>query len=118
MIKSKHILALTFVTVILFGCGELAPDVAFDEPIKGRTIDLSNNVGDSFQIIRENDTVSYSLYFNKSTDFNYLVKSETDTVFIGTVTKRNELFLLNRQLKKRKICNSRTQIYRYNCNWT
>jgi hypothetical protein len=103
MIKSKHILALTFVTSIVFGCGELAPNVAFDEPIKGRTIDLSNNVGESFQIIRENDTVSYSLYFNKNTDFNYLVKSETDTVFIGTVTKRNELFLLNRQLENGKF---------------
>ena len=32
-----------------------------------------------------------------------MIKSDTDTVFIGTVTKRNELFLLNRPLKNGKF---------------
>lgn len=104
MKKYLPILTLTFFALIIYGCGrEFEPNVAFEEPIKGRTINLSNKVGDSFQIIREDDTISYSLYFDKSTDFNYLVKSDTDTVFIGTVTKRNELFLLNRPLKNGKF---------------
>jgi len=105
MINVKNILTFTFVTtvILLIGCGELEPNVDFAEPIKGRTINLSNKVGDFFQIVRENDTISYSLYFDKLTDFNYLVKSDTDTVFVGTVTKRNELFLLNRPLKNGKV---------------
>ena len=103
MIRIKNILILTFVATILFGCGELEPNVDFAEPIKGRTINLSNRVGESFQIIRENDTINYSIYFDKSTDYNYLVKADTDTVFIGTVTKRNELFLLNRPLNNGKF---------------
>ena len=32
-----------------------------------------------------------------------MIKSDTDTVFVGTVTKRNELFLLNRLLKNGKF---------------
>ena len=101
MIIIKNILTLTFVTLMLFGCEDvyLNPSVDFAEPIKGRMVNLSNKVGDSFQIVRENDTIVYFLYFDKLTDFNYLVKSDTDTVFVGTVTKRNELFLLNRLRK-------------------
>lgn len=99
----RNILTLTFIAAILFGCEELEPNVDFAEPIKGRTINLSNKVGESFQIARDNGTINYSLYFDKSTDYNYLVKSDTDTVFIGTVTKRNELFLLNRPLKNGKF---------------
>jgi len=103
MIKIKNILTSIFVASILFGCGEFEPNVDFSEPIKGRTINLSNKVGETFQIVRENDTIKYSLYFDKSTNYNYLVKADTDTVFIGTVTKRNELFLLNRPLKNGKF---------------
>lgn len=99
----KKILISIFAASILFGCGEYEPNVNFAEPVKGRTINLSNKVGEMFQIVRENDTINYSLYFDKSTDYNYLVKSDTDTVFIGTVTKRNELFLLNRPLKNGKF---------------
>jgi hypothetical protein len=103
VIRIKNILILTFIATILFGCDELKPNVDFAKPIKGRTINLSNKVGNSFQIVRENDTINYFLYFDKLTDFNYLVKSDTDTVFAGTVTKRNELFLLNRPLKNGKF---------------
>jgi len=103
MIKITNILISIFVASILVSCGEFEANVNFAEPIKGRTINLSNKVGESFQIIRENDTIKYSLYFEESTNYNCLVKSDTDTVFIGTVTKRNELFLLNRPLKNGKF---------------
>ena len=103
MIKIKNILPLIFTALSLNACSELDSEVEFSEPIKGRLINLSNNVGESFQILRENDTIKYNLYFDKSTDNNYLVKSDIDTVFIGTVTRRNELFLLNRQLKNGKF---------------
>ncbi len=86
-------------SILLLGCEEFETEVAFEAPIKGRTINLSNKVGESFQIIRENDTVKYTLYFDKASDYNYLVKSDTDTVFAGTVTKRKELYLLNRSIE-------------------
>jgi hypothetical protein len=103
MIKFQNILPSIFASSILLSCGEFEPNVDFVEPIRGRTINLSNKVGETFQIVRENDTIKYSLYFDKSTDCNYLVKSDADTVFVGTVTKRNELFLLNRPLTNGKF---------------
>ena len=63
MTKNKNILILLFINFILLGCGEIEPNVDFTEPIKGRMINLSNKVGDSFQVVRENDTISYSLIF-------------------------------------------------------
>ena len=104
MIKFKAILILTILALILFGCenANLKPNVDFDEPIKGRTVNLSNKFGDIFQVLRGNDTINYSIIFDKTSDFNYLIKSDTDTIFAGTVTKRNELYLLNRPLENGK----------------
>jgi hypothetical protein len=102
MIKTAYILTITFLIISLYGCQESEAKVHFSEPIKGRLINLSNKIGDSFQILRNEDTIKYSLYFEKSNDYNYLVKSDTDTVFIGTISKRNELYLLNRTLENKK----------------
>jgi hypothetical protein len=105
MIKFKSILTLAISALILFGCEDvnLKPNVDFDEPIKGRTINLSNKFGDVFQILRGNDTINYSIIFDKTNNLNYLIKSDTDTIFTGTVTKRNELYLLNRSLGNGKF---------------
>lgn len=99
----KLILGLTTLTLLLLGCGDFEPNVNFEETIKGRTINLSNKVGDLFQVLRGDDTITYSLTFDKKVDLNYIVKSDFDTVFVGTVTKRNELFLLNRPLENGKF---------------
>ena len=101
----KNIFILFFAFLVTLGCdGEFGENrIDFEQKIKGRTINLSNKVGDLFQIIRDNDTISYSLAFDKSNNYNYLIKDKTDTIFFGTVTKRNELFLLNRPLKNGKF---------------
>ena len=52
MMKIKNILTFIFTIAVLIGCEELGPNVDFAEPIKGRTINLSNKVGDYFQIVR------------------------------------------------------------------
>jgi len=103
MTKPLNILTTLFTILILYSCGNFEPEVEFSEPINGRMINLSNNVGDSFQIIRDVDTIEYTLSFDKVTKYNYLIKYVTDTVFVGTVTKRNELFLLNRPLNNGKF---------------
>lgn len=105
MIEFKPFLILVITAHILFGCEDvnLKPNVEFDAPIKGRTVDLSNKFGDIFQILRGNDTINYSIVFDKTSNFNYLIKSDTDTVFAVTVTKRNELYLLNRFLENGKF---------------
>ena len=91
----SKISVIILVVFAMISCGEIDPLVVFEKPIKGRIINLSNKVGDSFQVIRENDTILYSVFYDKETSINYLLRSSVDTVFVGTVTKRNELFLLN-----------------------
>jgi len=59
----KYILPLVFSALSLISCSELDSEVEFSEPIKGRTINLPNKVGESFQILRGSDTVRYNLYF-------------------------------------------------------
>ena len=90
---------MVFISCFLIGCDELKTDVQFSETIKGRKINLSKKIGNNFQIIRESDTLKYSVSFDKSKSINYIIKSDFDTIFEGTITKRNELFLLNRVLK-------------------
>ena len=109
----KVISILTFLTLLMFGCVEFEPSIDFEETITGRTIDLSNKVGDSFQILRENDTITYTLTFDKEADLNYIVKSDFDTIFIGTVTKINELYLLNRPLINGKFAIHALQFTEY-----
>lgn len=96
--KTANILLLTISSFLFVTCGEYAPQVDFDKTIKGRQVNLSNRLGESFQILRANDTITYRLSFDKTTQTNYLIKADIDTIFEGTVTKRNELYLLNNSL--------------------
>ncbi|MDT8412186.1 MAG: hypothetical protein RQ875_06990, partial [Vicingaceae bacterium] len=99
MYKTKHKIVTAFlallVITVFFGCDD---DVVFEEPVKGRLIDLSKKINTPFKVIREKDTITYTVFYDDLSKLNYLIKSENDTVFVGTVTKRNELFLLNRKL--------------------
>jgi len=91
---------LFLISILFLSCdGESLSQIRFTEPIKGKTINLSNRVGNSFSILRSDDTIFYALSYDKATSYNYLVKSNVDTVFAGTITKRNELYLLNRMLE-------------------
>lgn len=104
MYKTKHKIVTAFlallVITVFFGCDD---DVVFEEPVKGRLIDLSKKINTPFKIIRDGDTITYTVFYDDLSKLNYLIKSEKDTVFVGTVTKRNELFLLNRKLDNGKF---------------
>lgn len=95
----NRLIGVLFSLILLTQCEESPPNVTFDAPVKGKLINLSRKIGDSFQVIRDTDTITYHLFYDKNTKSNYLVKSISDTVFVGTITKRNELYLLNHHLK-------------------
>lgn len=94
---------LFFALFILISCEESVPEITFSNKIQGKEINLSNKIEHQFYVKRNSDTISYSLAFDDSKLLNYLIKSDTDTVFTGTITKRNELFLLNRTLENGNI---------------
>jgi hypothetical protein len=89
-------------TVLLFSCdGE--PTVNFEEPVNGKFLDLSKEIGDSVFVTENMDTLKYRKYsFIYDGKNNLIIKDNLDTVFEGTATKRKELILLNRELKNGK----------------
>lgn len=96
--KTTSLLQLLFL-IALTSCEEYIPEVTFESEIEGRETNLSNQVLNPFYIQRGEDTLKYILTFDDSERINYLIRSDTDTVFMGSITKRNELFLLNRELE-------------------
>ncbi len=103
MIRSIKIIAPLILLIILIGCNEYEPDIVFEKPIKGKLINLSSRLGNSFKVIRESDTIKYKISFDDISNINYITTSDSDTVFVGTITKRNELYLLNRKLSENKV---------------
>ena len=103
MIISIKIIAPLILLIILVGCNEYEPEIVFEKPIKGKLVNLSSRLGNSFKVIRENDTIEYKISFDDISNINYITTSDSDTIFVGTVTKRNELFLLNRKLPNEKV---------------
>ena len=89
-------------TLLLYGCsGE--PKVNFDEPVKGKFLDLTKAIGDSIFVTENIDSLKYAKYsFIYDGNTNLIIKDNIDTVFIGTATKRKELILLNRELENGK----------------
>ena len=98
---SNNKLFLLCLISILFGCEKWEKKVEFKETTKGRKINLSQKLGNTFSIVRHNDTIEYKLTYDKVTGQNYLMDDKLDTLFYGTITKRNELFLLNRKLSNK-----------------
>lgn len=103
MIRNINIITPLFLLIILAGCNEYESEVVFEKPITGKLINLSSQLGDSFKVIRDSDTITYHIYFEDLSNLNYITSSDSDTIFAGTITKRNELFLLNRKLPNEKI---------------
>jgi hypothetical protein len=106
MYKTKNKIVTAFIAILVsavfFGCEDKS-SVVFENPLKGRLINLTDKIDVPFKVIREGDTITYNVFYDDLSKLNYLVKSESDTVFVGTVTKRNELFLLNRKLDNGKF---------------
>lgn len=85
--------------IFLFACGEYQPSVQFTEQVKGPEINLANQLGESFSVLREGDTINYHISYDPATSENVIARLG-DTVFIGLAIKRRELVLLTRELKK------------------
>jgi len=77
------------------GCPEMKPEIIFEKPVPGLKVNLAKKLGDSFQVVDKSDTIKYRIEYQKEYKINYLIAEKNDTMFVGTVTKRNEMFLLN-----------------------
>ena len=98
-----HHFSLIVTLFFVFGCDE-AKQVSFHEYefttlLKKRSINLSNHLGNIVSIERNGDTLTYQISFNKSSKINYIINQFDDTLFAGTVSKTNKIFLLNSRLK-------------------
>lgn len=87
--------------VLLAACsiGEWAPEdqrLEFQSPIFQHRVNLVRTCGPVFAIASEDDTVLYTVSFEKVSRVNTIVKGEGDTVFCGTVNRRKGLFFFNR----------------------
>lgn len=92
-------LIILCLSITLFNGCETGPiPVQFDAPIKNRRVRLTHATGESFQIQRGKDTISYTVVYDRKSRWNYLIKSDSDTVFTGFVTRRRDLFFLHRPL--------------------
>lgn len=103
MKKHNKIIFVLLITFIISGCGESARReparmVEYVKPIKKKTINLSNRLGEYISILRNNDTIEYCITYNRNTNLNYIVDNFNDTVFAGTVTKLKSMYLLNSEL--------------------
>jgi len=95
----KYFLILIVSLLLIISCAEWGPAVAFTEESKGKKINLSNFLGDSLSIKRGNDTINYFISYRKRDKLNTIINLfDGDTIFEGTVSKRKELFLLNRKI--------------------
>lgn len=85
-------------TSLIVSCEDPYPEITFSQPIKGKQVNLAHHLGNQFEIERDSVRVKYNIAFDQTNKTNWIIKEESDTIFKGTVTKRNRLFLLNRQL--------------------
>ena len=64
-----------------------------------RTKNLTFKLGKEFSIKHNNDTLNFSVLFQKENRFNYIINVKTkDTIFSGTVNKYKGLYFFNEQL--------------------
>ncbi len=97
----NSILTLSVLSFFLLSCEEFAPPIEFEKPVKGRLVNLSKKIGS--KIVVKNGDQTATAYFTFQNDTNYIVDQNKDTIFKGTATKRNELFLLNRYIGPNRV---------------
>ncbi len=83
---------------MVHGCLESEPKAIFNSTFKKRSVNLSNRVGDEFSVVRDEDTIPYRISFSKPHRINYIIRSDTDTVFQGTVNNMGGFYLFNKKL--------------------
>jgi hypothetical protein len=95
---------LIFFTLLSVGCSEPATDsyskplTEFTKQLDKRNINISNILGNNFTTSLNQDTSLYSVYFNRKTRVNTLVKNSSDTIFHGTANRLGKFILLNHKL--------------------
>ena len=102
-----YIKKLILIVSILFfsiGCEEAKeqqdlPEFEFTSLLKKRNVNLTNRLGESIMIQRKSDTLKYAITFDRQSKFNYITNQSGDTIFSGTVSKINRIYILNSHLK-------------------
>ena len=61
-------------------------------------MNLSNKIGESLSIKQNRDTVTYSFKYDKKQKTNTILNHYNDTIHFGTVTKHQNIYLLNEVL--------------------
>lgn len=98
MIKPIQFTLSLFIFSLLTGCEMEQPRSEFTTAFKRYKIDLSYRLGDSFSVLRGKDTVIYNIHYNRKNRTTYILRSDKDTIFEGTVSKHRGMYLLNRLL--------------------
>lgn len=100
------ILGIIFLVTSSFSsCGDIesisiqvAPPIEFTSLLKKRTVNLSNKIGESLSIKQNRDTITYFFKYNKKQKNNTILDQYNDTIHFGTVTKYQNIYLLNEVL--------------------
>ena len=93
---------IILVTSSFSSCGDIdsinikvAPPIEFTSLLKKRTVNLSNKIGESLSVKQNRDTVTYSFKYDKKQKTNTILNHYNDTIHFGTVTKHQNIYLLN-----------------------
>jgi hypothetical protein len=96
---------IILVTSSFSSCGDIdsinikvAPPIEFTSLLKKRTVNLSNKIGESLSVKQNRDTVTYSFKYDKKQKTNTILNHYNDTIHFGTVTKHQNIYLLNEVL--------------------
>jgi|TARA_B110000259_G_scaffold47396_1_gene55245 hypothetical protein len=96
---------ILLVTTSFSSCGDIdsinikvAPPIEFTSLLKKRTVNLSNKIGESLSVKQNRDTVTYFFKYDKKQKTNTILDHYNDTIHFGTVTKYQNIYLLNEVL--------------------
>ncbi len=91
-------ITLLFAPFLLFGCGE--PKTKFSSPFpKKQIINLSKKLGDTLRIANKEDTLTYTILFDKASKKNLITSiPDGDTSFLGYAHKYHGLYFLSRPI--------------------
>lgn len=99
MVKPIQFILSLFVFSLIVSCDvPVESRTEFTTPFKRHKIDLSYRLGNSFSVLRGEDTVVYDIHYNRKTRINHIVRDDNDTIFRGIVVKHRGMYLLNRPL--------------------
>ncbi|MCI5057732.1 MAG: T9SS type A sorting domain-containing protein [Flavobacteriales bacterium] len=89
--------ALFLLFPFIIGCEESQPEVYFQDFVSKRSFNLQEAFGKEFSIIHYNDTIPYSISYDRETEYSHIIlnKNEPDTIISAIATTFKEFILLN-----------------------